>query len=65
MVFATAVIDTMPLELVVAWPFAGEKVALGPPGSAKVTVTPLSGLPYASVTLACNCAANACPAAAL
>ncbi len=55
-----------PLPLVTAVLTPPENAPLAPlPGAAKVTVTPLSGLVPASVTVACNCDAKAVLTAAL
>jgi hypothetical protein len=49
-----------PLAFVVAVFTPPAKVPLAPlPGAVKVTVTPLTGLPPESLTVACSCVANA------
>jgi hypothetical protein len=67
MVFAvnTAAV-AMPEAFVVPVLTPPAKLPLAPlPGAANVTVTPFTGLPPASFTVACNCTANAAPTVAL
>ena len=67
MAFAVRTADeATPLALVIAVVAPPARVALAPvPGAVNVTVTPLTGLPPASFTVACNGFAKAAPSSVL
>ena len=61
MLFAVAATEAIPLALVTA--VGAESEAPAPlAGAEKLTVTPLTGFPPASVRIACSAAGNAVPA---